>query len=57
MPKLSALIIILIALQVTIFGQAAKSATISGFVYDAANGEALIGANAYIKKLNVGGDY
>lgn len=28
--------------------------TISGFIYDAANGEALIGANVYIKELIVG---
>lgn len=55
MFRLSVLFIIILSIQLSVFGQGAKSATLSGFVYDEANGEALIGANAYIKKLNIGG--
>lgn len=33
------------------FGQ---NGSISGFVYDASNGEALIGANVYLKEINMG---
>ena len=36
-------------------GQNRQYATISGFVYDAANGEALIGANVYLEKTQIGG--
>lgn len=54
MPRFSALLIIITCLQLSLFAQSAKTATISGFVFDASNGEALIGANAYIKKLNIG---
>jgi hypothetical protein len=35
-------------------GQDRQHATISGFVYDAANGEALIGANVYLDKTRIG---
>jgi len=31
------------------------NATLSGFVYDASNGEALIGANIYIENMTIGG--
>jgi outer membrane receptor protein involved in Fe transport len=37
----------------TLFPQS-KTATVSGFVYDKTNGEALIGANVYIKEINKG---
>ena len=36
-----------------IFGQS-KSTTISGFVYDQSNGEAIIGANVYIEGSPIG---
>ncbi len=32
----------------------ARNGSVSGFVHDAANGEAIIGANVYIKDLNIG---
>jgi len=36
------------------FGQGGQVATINGFVYDASNGEALIGTNVYVSKLRLG---
>ncbi|MBM4170784.1 MAG: TonB-dependent receptor [Ignavibacteria bacterium] len=35
-------------------GQATSECTINGFVYDSSNGEALIGANIYLKELKIG---
>lgn len=49
-------ILLILALTVivqNIFAQNSE-ATITGFVYDSSNGEALIGANVYIKELNLG---
>jgi len=47
--------IILFCLILVMYNAAnAQNGTISGFVYDASNGEALIGANVYIKNLNLG---
>ncbi len=37
-----------------VYGQTGTSATVSGFVYDAANGEALIGANVYLEGTQIG---
>lgn len=37
-----------------VFGQDRQYATISGFVYDAANGEALIGANVFLEETEIG---
>ncbi|MGH1362633.1 MAG: TonB-dependent receptor [Calditrichia bacterium] len=53
------LLIVLIFAAALICGYASanedNSASISGFVYDASNGEAIIGANVYIPELAVGG--
>ena len=37
------------------YAQSESTFSISGFVYDNTNGEALIAANVYIKELNIGG--
>jgi hypothetical protein len=47
------LAIILLAFQINLVAQDEK-ATASGFVYDASNGEGLIGANVYLKGINLG---
>ena len=46
--------IYIISVTGSINSQANDDATINGFVYDAANGEALIGANIFIRELNLG---
>lgn len=46
--------IVLLSISFTINAQPNADATINGFVYDAANGEALIGANVFVKELNLG---
>lgn len=38
----------------SVFAQGDKRGTISGFVYDKTNGEALIGASVYLENLNIG---
>ena len=48
-------IIFLIIICTTLFAQDKKPATLSGFVYDTANGEALIGANVYLENTTIGG--
>lgn len=47
-------LLILMAINGYIFANSTLNGSISGFVYDDSNGEALIGANVYIKELNVG---
>ncbi len=49
---LAALILLLINFPV--FAQNNMSGTVNGFVYDESNGEALIGANVYLKGTNLG---
>ncbi len=41
-------------LQLNIYAEKASDLSVSGFVYDESNGEALIGANVYIKELGIG---
>jgi len=49
-------IIVLLFLMCTVLtAKEDKIATVSGFVYDAANGEALIGANIYLQNTTIGG--
>lgn len=55
LKKLLILMFVLIARGSFVFGQDRQNATIHGFVYDAANGEALIGANVYLDKTKIGG--
>ena len=45
--------IVLLLFPILLFGQS-KQTTISGFIYDDANGEALIGANVFIEGLPIG---
>lgn len=47
-------VILFLLIASSIFATPALSGTISGFVHDETNGEALIGANVYIKELNTG---
>lgn len=54
MKKLLILLCMITGLVPFAFGQDRQYATISGFVYDAANGEALIGANVYLDKTKIG---
>jgi len=54
MYKLTSLLMLLLCIGMSAFAQTEKNATISGFVYDSANGEALIGANVYFRTLNTG---
>ena len=51
--KLTVFMILCVLMTSTLFSQS-KTATISGFVYDKLSGEALIGANVYIKEVNTG---
>jgi hypothetical protein len=51
--KFSAFIILFVVMTSQLFSQS-NSGTISGFVYDKAKGEALIGANIFIKEINTG---
>lgn len=46
--------IVLLSISFSINAQPNEDATINGFVYDAVNGEALIGANVFLKELNLG---
>jgi hypothetical protein len=46
--------IVLLSISFSINAQSNDDATINGFVYDAVNGEALIGANVFLKELNLG---
>jgi hypothetical protein len=48
-------IIFLIIACTTLFAQDKKPATLSGFVYDIDDGEALIGANVYLENTTIGG--
>lgn len=43
-----------LALSQALSGQISRTATINGFVYDAANGEALIGANVFLEGTQIG---
>jgi hypothetical protein len=49
------LIIFLLFFCGTLMAQEDKSATLSGFVYDSSDGEALIGANIYFENTTIGG--
>jgi len=49
------IILILFLLSNVVFAQSKSDATISGFVYSAVDGEALIGANVYLKEVMLGG--
>lgn len=51
--KFSAFVVLCFVMTSQLFSQS-NSGIISGFVYDKANGEALIGANIYIKEMNTG---
>ena len=53
MDKLKFLHIILLILPVLLFGQSSQT-TISGFIYEESNGEAIIGANVFIDGLPIG---
>jgi outer membrane cobalamin receptor len=55
MIRITTYVSVLLCLTTALFCQTPKGSTISGFVYDASNGEALIGANVYIKELTIGG--
>ncbi len=55
MQKSLILLLLTAGLMPCAFGQDRQHATISGFVYDAASGEALIGANVYLDKTQIGG--
>lgn len=52
--KLPVLLCMITCLAAVVFGQDREYATIRGFVYDAANGEALIGANVYLDNTQIG---
>ncbi len=54
MRKLETLLFMLAVQVVLVFGQDARFATVSGFVYDASDGEALIGANVFVAGTTVG---
>ncbi len=54
LKRLVILVCVLIAQGSFVLGQDRQNATIHGFVYDAANGEALIGANVYLDKTKIG---
>ena len=49
------ILILLLVMTVPLFAVDKISATLSGFVYDDADGEALIGANIYIENTTIGG--
>jgi hypothetical protein len=51
---LFAILIILLTAPNKISSQVIENGTINGFVYDASNGEALIGANIFLKELKIG---
>lgn len=53
-PKFKILFLIVFILTLTSSYSQNNESSISGFVYDASNGETLIGANVYIKELNRG---
>ena len=55
MKKLLIALCIVTTLHAYVFGQDGGYASISGFVYDAANGEALIGTNVYLEGSTLGG--
>ncbi len=55
LKKLFNLLCMITVLVPFAFGQDRQYATISGFVYDAANGEALIGASVYLDQTRIGG--
>lgn len=48
------IVVLVLITTSSIFAQVNNEATINGFVYDSSNKEALIGANIYLKGLNVG---
>lgn len=48
------IILIIVCCSIQIMAQKNPSGTVSGFVYDNANGEALIGANVHFEDLGVG---
>jgi len=52
--KIFFIVLILISSQIAINPQPVNGRTINGFVYDKATGEALIGANVFVKDLGVG---
>ena len=51
----NALVFILMCFIISETFAQSKKATISGFVYDSSNGEAMIGVNVYIKNAGIGG--
>jgi hypothetical protein len=51
---LAAVIIFVLGLHSTAFCQTVETGAIHGFIYDESNGEALIGANIFIKELKMG---
>ncbi|HEX2983514.1 MAG TPA: TonB-dependent receptor, partial [Ignavibacteriales bacterium] len=46
--------LIWLVLSVGIWGQTSKTGALSGYIYEASNGEGLIGANVFIEKLGIG---
>ena len=54
MKKLSLILFMTIILQKFLMAETPATTTISGFVYDAANGEALIGANVFLENTYIG---
>ena len=54
MQRLLYTAVLFLILNTGLFAQSAANATISGFVYDASNGEALIGANVFLKDTGRG---
>ncbi len=48
-------VIFLVIIGSALLAQEKKSSTLSGFVYDASDGEALIGANIYLENTTIGG--
>jgi len=51
----SLVLFVLFLLIPALFAQGNKGANVKGFVYDESNGEALIGANIYLKDVQLGG--
>lgn len=49
------LMLMLLVVQSVLIGQKSNTVTMSGFVHDKSTGEALIGANVFIKELSFGG--
>ncbi|MGE5681076.1 MAG: TonB-dependent receptor [Bacillota bacterium] len=54
MYRLFSIIILILMCQIQLKAQTGLNSTVSGFVYDNTNGEALIGANVYFKDLGIG---